>query len=161
MESFQEWENKGRSWFTEFLKQYGVTDIILTEDPFDPVDLYFTHKGKKVVVEIKCRDLKYLDYDEHIIEEKKLLALQEAKERENCYTAYYVNFFGENTMIIHTLANINTTGIEYLYCNNSTAEFSYKREKRIIYIPKCLGWIYLKRPSNTQINIWKLTNQKI
>lgn len=143
MDTFQEWENKGRSWFVEFLNQYGVTDITLTEDPFDPVDLYFTHKGKKVVVEIKCRDIKYLEYDEHIIEEKKLLALIEAKERENCHTAYYVNFFGENTLIIYTLNNIiNITDVKYIYCNKTTVESSTKRSKRIFYIPRNIGFYY-------------------
>lgn len=107
--------------------------------------MYFIYKEKKIVAEIKCRDIKYLDYNEHIIEETKLEALKEAKERENCDVAYYVNFFGENNLIIYTLNKIiQATRVDSLYCNNTTVEPSYKRDKRIIYIHKYLGCSYKK-----------------
>lgn len=145
MNSFQDWEIKGRTWFGEFLTQYGATDITFTEDPFDPVDLYFTHKEKKIVAEIKCRDIKYLDYPDHIIESIKVQALLSAKEKENCHIAYYVNFFGENIVIIYTINSI----LEYsrkdnLWCNRTTSANTGKKDKEVYYIPKDLGWIYKK-----------------
>ncbi len=96
MNKFEELENKGRTLLKSFLNQLGATEQQPTTDKYDPVDYYFTYKGKKVVAEIKCRDIKYKDYDTHLIEDSKLKALLKAKEDNGCDYAYYINFFGEN-----------------------------------------------------------------
>ncbi len=98
MDKFQESENKGRTLLKSFLDQIGATDQQPTTDKFDPVDYFFTYKGKKIVAEIKCRDIKYKDYDTHLIEDSKLRALLKAKEDNGCDIAYYINFFGEDTV---------------------------------------------------------------
>ncbi|WP_321426428.1 hypothetical protein [uncultured Bacteroides sp.] len=96
MDKFQELENKGRTLLKSFLDQIGATDQQPTTDKFNPVDYYFTYKGKKVVAEIKCRDIKYKDYNTHLIEDSKLKALLKAKENNDCDFAYYINFFGKD-----------------------------------------------------------------
>lgn len=98
MNNFEIAENKGRDLLKTFLDQVGATDQQPTTNKFDPVDYFFTYKEKKVVVEIKVRDLKYENYDSHIIEDNKLNNLLEAKEINNCECAYYINFFGENVV---------------------------------------------------------------
>ena len=96
MDKFEESENKGRALLKSFLDQVGATDQQPTEGKYDPVDYYHTYNGKKVVAEIKCRNLRYKDYDTHIIEESKLKALLKAKEDNQCDFAYYINFFGDD-----------------------------------------------------------------
>ena len=145
MSSFQECELKGRSWFTELLTQSGATDLAPTTDIYDKVDYYFTNKGKKIVAETKCRDLKYLNYDEHIIEETKYWSLREAKIAQNCDDAYYVNFFGEDVAIIYTInAIIKHSRKDTLWCNKTTSVYSGKKDKEVYYIPMECGQMYKK-----------------
>lgn len=145
MDKFQEKELKGRSWFSEMLTQFGATDLQPTTDAYDKVDIYFTHKGKNIVAEIKCRDIKYLDYPEHIIEEIKIKGMFQAKNEKNCDEAYYVNFFGENVAIVYTLkAILKHSRKDTLWCNRTTAELSNKIEKVVCYIPVECGRKYVK-----------------
>ena len=145
MDKFQENELQGRSWFSELLNQSGATDLQPTTDIYDKVDYYFTHKGKKIVAEIKCRDIKYLEYPEHIIEEIKIKGMYQAKTENNCDDAYYVNFFGESIAIIYTLnAILKHSRQAKLWCNKTTSVYSGKEEKVVFYIPVECGKKYIK-----------------
>ena len=62
MDKFDELELNGRKLLESFLIQVGATNLHPTEDKFAPVDYYFTYKDKKVVAEIKVRDIKYEGY---------------------------------------------------------------------------------------------------
>lgn len=48
---------------------------------------------QKMVVEIKVRDIEYLDYDTHLLEASKLKSMLRASKN-----ALYVNFFGDNNL---------------------------------------------------------------
>ena len=98
MDKFEESELKGRELLKSFLDQVGASDQQPTEGKFNPVDYFFTYKGNKVVAEIKCRDIQYKNYDTHLIEDGKLKSLLKAKKDNDCDYAYYINFFGEDTV---------------------------------------------------------------
>ena len=57
------------------------------------MDYYFTYKDKKVVAEIKVRDIKYEGYDTHLMEVSKYKSLMKDKKNSQSDTAYYINFF--------------------------------------------------------------------
>nr|WP_320037835.1 hypothetical protein [uncultured Bacteroides sp.] len=97
MNEFEKAEAKSRTFLEGFLNQVGATDQRPTEH-YDRVDYYFTYKGNKVVAEIKVRNIKYKNYDTHLIEESKLKALLKAKKDNGCDFAYYINFFDEDTV---------------------------------------------------------------
>ena len=71
MDKFDELELNGRKLLESFLIQVGATNLYPTEDKYAPVDYYFTYKDKKVVAEIKVRDIKYEGYDTHLMEVSK------------------------------------------------------------------------------------------
>lgn len=75
MDKFDELELNGRKLLESFLIQVGATNLHPTEDKFAPVDYYFTYKDKKVVAEIKVRDIKYEGYDTHLMEVSKYKSL--------------------------------------------------------------------------------------
>jgi hypothetical protein len=98
MDKFEESELKGRELLKSFLDQVGAEDQQPTVGRYNPVDYFFTYKGKKVVAEIKVRDVQYQNYSTHLIEDSKLKALFKAKEDNGCDFAYYINFFGEDAV---------------------------------------------------------------
>ena len=71
MDKFNELELNGRKLLESFLIQVGATNLYPTEDKYAPVDYYFTYNDKKVVAEIKVRDIKYEGYDTHLMEVSK------------------------------------------------------------------------------------------
>ena len=75
MDKFDELELNGRKLLESFLIQVGATNLYPTEDKYAPVDYYFTYKDKKVVAEIKVRDIKYEGYDTHLMEVSKYKSL--------------------------------------------------------------------------------------
>ena len=81
MDKFDELELNGRKLLESFLIQVGATNLHPTEDKFAPVDYYFTYNDKKVVAEIKVRDIKYEGYDTHLMEVSKYKSLVKDK---NC-----------------------------------------------------------------------------
>lgn len=146
MDKFQELENKGRTLLKSFLDQIGATDQQPTTDKFNPVDYYFTYKGKKVVAEIKCRDIKYKDYNTHLIEDSKLKALLKAKENNDCDFAYYINFFGKDIVYWYSTGNIiNTASQNNIYCNRTTAVDAGKKDKDVWMIPATVAKVYVKK----------------
>lgn len=143
MNNFQKSEEEGRSLLKSLLDQAGATDQQPTQDKFDPVDYYFTYKDKKVVAEVKVRNEKYLNCETHIIEDKKLKSLLQAKEDNNCDCAYYINFIGD-TAFWYTTSTIQRTGkADNMLCNKTTATPSNKISKEIIYIPTSEAQVYV------------------
>lgn len=136
MNNFTTLENKGRELFKSFLDQVGAIDQQPTEDQFNPVDYYFTYKGKNVVAEIKVRDEKCRQYNTHLIEDEKLKSIEKAKAENDCDNAFYANFIGENLLYIYSTSSIReNTEIEYLYCNRTTADDNGKVSKAVRMIP--------------------------
>lgn len=99
MDKFDELELNGRKLLESFLIQVGATNLHPTEDKFAPVDYYFTYKDKKVVAEIKVRDIKYEGYDTHLMEVSKYKSLVKDKKDSQSDTAYYINFFTDGTKV--------------------------------------------------------------
>lgn len=146
MNKFQEAENIGRALLESFLKQIGATNWQPTTDKYDPVDYYFEYKGHKVVVEIKCRDIKYKDYSTHMIEDSKLKALLKAKEDNGCDFAYYINFFGEDTVFWYNASNVISKATKsYVHCNRTTAINTGKKDKLTWMIPATVAIVYIMK----------------
>jgi len=144
MDKFSQSEQIGRTLLKSFLDQYGAINQQPTTDKYNPVDYYFEYKGQKVVAEIKCRDIRYMNYSTHIIEETKLKNLLQAKKDGNCNYAYYINFFGDYVYWYNTGKIIKNATIHNLYCNRTTAEYNGKTDKLIREIPTGLAMKFVK-----------------
>ena len=76
MDKFDLEEQKGRRIFESFLSQAkNTSNWNPTTDKYNPVDGFFELNGKKIVVEIKTRDKRYMNYITHLIQIDKLLCL--------------------------------------------------------------------------------------
>lgn len=154
MNPFQKSENKGRQLFATFLNQIKAIDIEFTKDKYNPVDVYFTYKGSKVVGEIKVRDKQYKDYPTHIIETMKYNSLLISKAANKCDFAYYINFFGDNYMYLYSTNTIkNSSTQKYLHCNKTTAINTGKTDKRVLEIDADKAQKFIKNNG-----IWRKIN---
>lgn len=140
MNTFQQCEIKGRRILESFLQQVGATDLQPTEDEFAPVDYYFNLQQKKIVAEIKVRDIKYENYDTHLIEVSKYNSLVEAKQQQYLNIAYYINFFVDGDIINaywYDTRDISQYGKRNsIYCNKTTSVYTGKTIKDLIMIPR-------------------------
>ena len=143
MDNFEKNELNGRQLLESFLNQIGATDQQETTDKYDPVDYYFTFKGKKVVTEIKCRDAQFEHFPTHIMEIKKFQALIKDKQEKQLDEAYYVNFFGNDTAYFYSESIIRKYSTqERFYCNRTTAINTGKTLKPVLLIPTDKAIIY-------------------
>ena len=95
-----------------------------------------TLQDKKAVGEIKTRAKKYQGYYTHLIEMRKLLALEDAYKRYHLQYGFYFNFFGEDTLYIYTIQDIRKYGWNSSGSyNHTTAAPSEKVEKQMVHIP--------------------------
>ena len=133
MDKFDELELNGRKLLESFLIQVGATNLYPTEDKYAPVDY------KKVVAEIKVRDIKYEGYDTHLMEVSKYKSLVKDKKDSQSDTAYYINFFTDGTKVnaywysVSSIRNFGT--IDYKYCPTTTAVDNGNYYKKVIMIP--------------------------
>lgn len=156
MDKFQENEEKGRSIFESLLKQSRTAkNWNPTTERYDFVDGFFELNGKKVVVEIKTRDVKYSSYPTHLIQIDKYMNLTKAKIDNACNAGIYVNIFGDNLIYLYDLKYINSSNCKLTnrYVNNTTAVYSGKRIKQFYEIPVRLAQIFKKDG-----NKWKQIN---
>ena len=154
MDRFEQFENNGRSLLKGILDQTGICEQKASEGTFNPIDYYFTVKGKKVVAEIKCRNVLYQNFDTHLIECQKLKSLIRAKKNNKCDLALYVNFFGEDTCYLYSTESIITSAKQQiLNCNRKTAIKTDKIDKQILMIPSNQALV-LKRINGS----WKHIN---
>ena len=144
MDEFLFSEEEGRREFKSFLDQSkSSSDWQPTKDPSDPVDGFFKLNNKKIVVEIKTRDSKYLNYSTHIMEISKYMNMTKRKIDDNCYAGLYVNIFGDlekgiyDSMYIYNLKDINSSNCQLYttYANRKTAVDLGKIDKQFYYIP--------------------------
>lgn len=131
MNDFEIAEQKGRDLFKSFLDQIGATGQP-TVNQFDEVDYFFQVQGKKLVAELKVR---YAYYDEYIIEESKVQALQRKKQEYKLDNAYYICFF-KNRMYIFALSDILKYGKpEQKYCKRNTVLDNGYKLKDVLLLP--------------------------
>ena len=74
----------------------------------------YSHKGNKVVAEIKVRDIKYKDYSTHLMELDKFMNMTKAKIDNDCALGMYFNFFGDDDLYIYNISDINTIECEVI-----------------------------------------------
>lgn len=146
MNKFTESELKGRNILKSFLDQVGATNQMPTLDEYNPVDYYFTYKEKKVVSEVKVRDIRYLGYPTHLIERSKLNSLIQARKDNGCDIAYYINFFGDNVAFWYSTDSIirNATP-DTIRCNRTTAVYSGTTDKSVLLIPTIKAQIFIRK----------------
>ena len=143
MNNFELNELNGRTLLENFLNQIGATDQRETTDKYDPVDYYYTFKGKTVVGEIKCRDAQYENFPTHMMEMKKFQALIKDKQDKQLDAAYYINFFGNDTVYFYSETTIRKYATqERFYCNRTTAINTGKTLKPVLLIPTGKAIIY-------------------
>lgn len=136
MNKFQQSEQIGRTLLQSFLDQIGATDQQPTEDEYNPVDYYFTLKDKTVVAEIKVRDQQYESYPTHIMEVSKFQALEKERIEKQLDYAYYINFFGENTVYFYSTATIRKYAKQdSRYCKKTSAIYTGRKMKDVLLIP--------------------------
>ena len=144
-DKFIESDNYGRELLKEMVKQFHATNIEATEGEKYPTDLYFTLQDKNVVAEIKVRDIKYENWDTHLMEVAKFKSLMKDKEDYNKDIALYVCFFGEDVCYWYYSFDIKKYGIrETKHCNRTNAIYTGKRDKDCIMIPRIKGHKFIK-----------------
>lgn len=91
----------------DLLVSLGVSKLDMFESigRSNPVDFFFKHGSRRYCVEIKVRDRKFLDSDCHFLEVAKCDRILKAMKANNCNEAIYVNFFGDDDVIIYKLTN--------------------------------------------------------
>ena len=73
--------------------------------------VFFTFQdNKKAVGEIKVRAKKYQGYYTHLIELRKLMALENACKQQHLDWGFYFNFFGNDTLYIYNIRDIRKYG---------------------------------------------------
>jgi len=142
MNQFEQDELLGRNLTEEFLRQAGTVNIEFTENQYDTVDLYFTHKGKKAVGEIKVRDAKYMNYPTHWIELDKYMNMTKAGIDNNCQSGMYFNFF-DNYLYAYRLKDIDPSRITERYVSRTTSVDTGMRYKKFIEIPTYLAQVFV------------------
>ena len=101
MDNFLAMERKGRDLFKSLLEDGNITKYKESTGRYNPVDFYLIHNEDKIVAEIKCRDVRYVNYPTHLMETEKLKSLLAVKDTHDCKAAWYVNFFGEDICFIY------------------------------------------------------------
>ena len=138
MDKFEQDELIGRSWFEGFVKQLKLpTSWQPTTGKYDYVDGYIVQDSKKAVVEIKARTPAYVGYSSHWIELDKYINLTKVKVDGNCTAAWYVNFFGADTMYIYNLKYVNSTTCSLInrYVPRTSAANNGYEWKQFLEIP--------------------------
>lgn len=156
MNNFTLKEIEGRTIFKEFLDQVkNAKNWNPTKGEFDYVDGFFELGDKKIVVEIKTRDIKYSNYASHLIQIDKFMNLTKAKLDNNCKTGIYVNIFGNNLIYLYDIKDINNNNCMLVnkYVNRTTAIDKGKTYKLFYDIPVRYAQIFKK-----DNGVWKRIN---
>ena len=136
MDKFQIDEQEGRGLLCSFLQKY-AKKIDFTQDKYCPVDVFFTFQdNRKAVGEIKVRAKKYQGYYTHLIELRKLMALEDACSQQHLDYGFYFIFFGNDTLYIYNIRDIRRYGYHSSGTyNQTTAVASEKVLKQMVEIP--------------------------
>ncbi len=146
MDNFLAMERKGRDLFKSLLDDGNITKYKESTGRYNPVDFYLIHNEDKIVAEIKCRDIRYVNYPTHLMETEKLKSLLTVKDTHDCKAAWYVNFFGEDICFIYNADKVKNLRSETAYCNYTTANYNYyKTTKGVIMIPTNLAGIFIRK----------------
>ena len=146
MDNFLAMERKGRDLFKSLLDDGNITKYKESTGRYNPVDFYLIHNEDKIVAEIKCRDIRYVNYPTHLMETEKLKSLLAVKDTHDCKAAWYVNFFGEDICFIYNAEKVKNIRSETVYCNYTTANYNYyKTTKGVIMIPTNLAGIFIRK----------------
>lgn len=88
--------------------------------------MFFTFlDNQKAVGEVKVRAKKYQEYYTHLIEFRKLMALEDACMQQHLDYGFYFNFFGDDTLYIYNIRDIRKYGsLRSGTYNMTTAEAS-------------------------------------
>lgn len=152
MNKFLENEKIGRELWFNFCqcKKLGTNEF--TKNIYDTIDSILTTKnGYKVAVEIKVRDVKYLDYDTHLLEASKLKSMLKASKN-----ALYVNFFGDNDLIIYDKNAFQNAVAETKACRRKSSVKSDYIDKEVLFLDSKLGIRYTKDEEGDWIKLLNL-----
>lgn len=144
MNKFVENEKKGRELFSDLLLSLGVGEqkMFPSVGLRNPVDYFFIHNDKRYCVEIKVRDKRFAGLKTHFLEVKKKNAMLKAMEDNECQEGIYVNFFGDNLVVIYNLKKTDSYPVIEMKCNRFTAVNAGKIVKDVIECPAEQGvWL--------------------
>lgn len=146
MDKFTQAEKPGRALFREILDQCHITNYRESSEQYDRIDTYYTTKaGDRVGIEIKKRAEQYEVYDTHLLEWSKFIGICKKLQSKEIDKAGYINFFGDSVAYLYPFKKIiraykeGQIQIRQLYCNNTTAINSGKRDKAVLMLPKSIG----------------------
>ena len=149
---FLENEKIGRELWFNFCqcKKLGTNEF--TKNIYDTIDSILTTKGgNKIAIEIKVRDIKYLDYDTHLLEVNKLKSMLSVSKN-----ALYVNFFGDNDLIIYDKNAFQNAVGEIKACRRKTSFKSDYVDKEVLFLDSKLGIRYTKDEEGDWIKLINL-----
>ena len=149
-------EEIGRGYFADLLKDYNIKEIEFTTDHWDPIDAIFTNsKNRKIVVEIKNRDPKYLKCDTAIAEVIKYDGVVRRMKEEKADDMWYVCFYGSDAVRLFNMATFINEPIINLYTWKSNDYRHGKTYKDFYDVPISKSQLYLKKDGK-----WELQNLK-
>lgn len=163
MNKFDKDEQHGRNLFKSILDQCKVTDAQPSQEKFDTADYYVKLGNKRIAVEIKCRNIDYMNCGTHLMEVNKFNNLVKKINDEEVDEVYYINFFGDNHCYMYDLRNIareikNHTVIkDNKVMNRTTAVNHGMAHKSVLLIPSQIATVLIKYDDNK----WKKLINKL
>lgn len=146
MDKFKQNEIRGRTLFSEWCNQRNyISNLEYSQGKYDVYDAQMKVNGKRVIVEIKVRDIKYINYNTHMLESSKLTGLKSISQEGD--KIYYCNFFGENDLYVYNITDVDNN-YSYKYLDKTTAVDKGKTDKKIVELD-----------SSTAMKFRKVNNQ--
>ena len=143
-DGFQLKENEGRTKLESFISQSKTfSNWQPTTGKYDPVDGYFNWRDKKAVVEIKTRDVKYMNYSIHLMELDKYMNVAKARVDNKYDKALYACFFGD-TLYVYDLKYVSTSTCKITegYSPCTSVEDNGYRYKKYFEIPTTFAQVF-------------------
>jgi hypothetical protein len=143
-------EEIGRQIFRQLLIQQGVKHSAPSKRDFDSLDYYYLNsRGKKVGVEIKCRNPKYEKYPTHLMEYKKFTSMLLKVVQKQIDEAYYCCIFGDwiymyNLKTITQYLNNNQCRVSSGMFNKTTVVDKGQTQKLMLNLQPDWAIIYHK-----------------
>ena len=132
-------EKSGRDKFKKLCSRLGLKFEEATNQ-YEHYDGIVYLKGKKYLIEIKDRSLKY-NYDTILFEDEKYQNIKNAIKETNANGAYYVSIWFD-TLYFYFIPNVMNLRPCKIMGNKCTAINDNKKEKIVYFIPKDQTKVY-------------------
>ena len=106
-------DERGKELVKILLQQIGATEIEVTQDQFDSVDMFFKSKrGQRVAVEVKNRAPKDEHYSTYLLELGKYLGIKQRMHDKGATVGLYAYIFGDHLYLYNIEDIVANTALQ-------------------------------------------------